>query len=282
MVPVPDLVKSMDRHGIDRVALIARLSPPLELGSMAYKISMSVFKRVIHHEQSPLIGLIRKGYAASVNPTGRVSIMGKKYPIFPQPDNDLTVETCAERPDRFYGWAVVNPRGGADPVGEIERCLRIACMIGVKAHPYWHHYPVSRLTDAAALCESLKKPMLIHLGLGENGDFRLLPEKFPGLKVIYAHAGIPYPNSVCAYARERKNVYVDLSSSAFMNTRAADQALRRAGPDKCLFGSDGPYGHVRDRGFDFGFYQKMLMPLSLSGPELEKVMGGNLLRIIGG
>ena len=187
---------------------------------------------------------------------------------------------CAEYPDRFYGWVVVNPEGEADPIKEIESCMDLPNMIGVKAHPYWYHFPIALLEDTAAWCQKQKKPMIIHLGTGACGDFRLLPEKFPALRVIYCHAGVPYPNQVCEYARERPNVFVDLSSSAFMNPRAIQKAIALAGVDKCLFGSDGPYHHIRNQMFDFGFYKKMVSASNLLSEDLEKIFSKNLLGIL--
>jgi amidohydrolase family protein len=90
------------------------------------------------------------------------------------------------------GWVFVNPKTKA-PVEEAERRFKKRGWIGVKAHPFWHRYPVDALDDVASLCQQLGKPMLVHLGGGfRNGDFRRLPHLFPRLKLIYAHAGIPW------------------------------------------------------------------------------------------
>ena len=109
-------------------------------------------------------------------------------------------------PDRFTGWFFVNPTApGA--LDELSRRLRSRGWFGVKAHPFWHRYPVAALDDAAALCQDLGKPMLVHLGAGaERGDFRRLPDRFPRLKVVYAHAGIPWYRTLWADAARRENV----------------------------------------------------------------------------
>jgi len=139
---------------------------------------------------------------------------------------------------------------------------------------------IAMLENAAAWCQKQGKPMIIHLGTGIYGDFRLLPEKFPALCVIYCHAGVPYPNQVCEYAREKPNVFVDISSSAFMNPRAIRKAIALAGVDKCLFGSDGPYHHIRNQMFDFGFYKKMVSTSGLLPEALEKIFSRNFLGIL--
>ncbi len=280
MVPLKNLLQSMDRHGIDRVALMARLTPPLALSSIFEHVAIPVFQWAIHNERNPFIGLVRRGYASSVRPDGTVSLAGRKYRLYSQPDNDATMKACEEHPDRFYGWIVINPKGGADPISELERCIRANGMIGVKVHPYWYDFPVSMVDDVAAWCEEHGKPMIIHLGTGDRGDFRRLPEKFPGLRIIYCHAGVPYPNPICEYAREKRNVYVDLAGNAFMNPRAALKAVSLAGAQKCLFGTDGPYHHDRGHMFDFGFYKSMINSLNLPDQDQEKVFAQNFLRII--
>ncbi len=281
MMPVENLIQSMDRHGIDRVALMARLTPPLLFGGGSQGLALSLFQWVIHNESNPLIGLVRRGYDRSARKDGTVSLAGRIYRLYPQPDNDATMKACADHPGRFYGWIVINPKGGANPVAEIERCMKGPGMIGVKVHPYWYDIPISMLEDSAALCEREEKPMIIHLGAGDSGDFRLLPERFPGLRVIYCHAGVPYPNPVCSYAGAKQNVFVDLSGSAFINTRAAAKAVRLAGADKCLFGTDGPYQHREGLVFDFNFYKGLIEAIGLPGPDKDKIYSENLIRVIG-
>jgi uncharacterized protein len=280
MVPLANLVKSMDRHGIDRVALIPRMQPPLAESFLLTKVMAPLLKSVIHNEHSPFINIARKGYADVVRPGGTVSLAGKSYQLFPQPDNEPVAKACAEYPSRFHGWAAINPKAGNDPLTEIKRWIKSPGMIGVKAHPYWHDYPVSMLMDAAAFCSENSKPMIVHLGVNAKGDFRLLPEKFPLLRIIYCHAGVPYPNPVCEYAREKKNVFVDLSSSGYVNARAALKAVKIAGADKCLFGSDGPYYHCRENMFDFDFFRKMIGSLGLAQGDQDQIFAQNFQRII--
>jgi predicted TIM-barrel fold metal-dependent hydrolase len=279
MVSLPGLVASMDAAGIGRMALIPILCPPLELSWVAGPL-LPVFRSGIHG-QGFAHRLALFMYRDSVKDNGEVDLLGRRYEVKVQPRNDDVIEALARHPDRFYGWACVNPAGPVDPVAEAERCLKVPGMIGVKAHPFWHDYPVSLLKDTAALCAEKGWPMLVHLGVRENGDFRLLPEAFPRLKIIYAHAGIPYSRDICAWARGRDNVFVDLSSSSYVGLAAARHALTSAGAEKLLFGSDGPYFHARDDRFDFRPFLDMVAALDLSAADNVRVMGRNFLDIIG-
>ena len=281
MVPLPKLLASMDRHGIDRVALIPRLNPPLFMNPVLARIALPFFRRGLHRSQGWFHRAMTAIYQSNVKPDGKVDILGTQYEIFPKPPNEEVIAAVKAHPDRFSGWVFVNPAGPEDPLELIQEYLTLPGMIGVKAHPYWHNYPVRKLAPAAAWCEQHDRPLLVHLGAGENGDFTFLPETFPRLRIIYAHAGIPESAAVCALARERKNVFVDLSSSSYVDLHTARDAVQRAGPGRCLFGTDGPYFHVQDSRFDFGYFRRLLEQLRLPQPDQERVLGKNFLELLG-
>ena len=281
MLPLPDLLASMDRHGIDRVALIPRLNPPLAINPLLENIALPVFRRGLHRSGGWLHRAMTAIYQSNVKADGKVDILGTKYEIFSKPPNEEVLQAVQAHPDRFFGWVFVNPAGPDDPVQVIQNCMTGPAMIGVKAHPYWHNYPVRKLEPTAAWCEQQGKPMLIHLGAGENGDYRFLPDRFPRLKIIYAHAGVPESAAVCALARQNPNLFVDLSSSSYVDLRAARTAVQTAGANKCLFGTDGPYFHVHDRGFDFGHFRRLIEQLRLSPLDQERVLSKNFLELSG-
>lgn len=280
MVSVPGLVASMDEAGIGRSALIAPLCPPIEETPVA-KYGAPILCRLLLGKS----GLLQKGalwfYSSIVKDDHTVDVGTKSLEVYVQPDNDIILKAVESRPDRFLGWVFVNPAGPAEPVEEIERCLRSG-IIGVKAHPYWHKYRVSLLAETAAFCEEKGLPLLIHLGTEDNGDFKILPEKFPRLKTIYAHAGIPYYAPVCEYAREKKNVYVDISNMSYAGLPASAQAIKLAGADKCVFGTDGPYFHDHNDRFDFGPHLAKIEALGLDREKRELVMERNFQEIIAG
>ena len=279
IISLPGLIESMDAAGVERVALIPRLCPPLSL-SFPFAQLTGVFQRLIHREGGPVQRGAVAFYKSMVKGDGTVVLGGKRYSVIPQPPNDEVRKAVTLHPDRFYGRTFVNPAGPTDPVSEIEISLKVPGMIGVKAHPYWHNYPVAKLADAAALASEKGLHFLIHLGPDDHGDFRLLPERFPKLKIIYAHTGIPYAAAVCAYAREKKNVYIDLSATDYVDRKTAALAVGRAGAGKCLFGTDGPYFHTAGGRFDYGPSIQIIRGLGLSREDLERVEKNNFLAII--
>jgi predicted TIM-barrel fold metal-dependent hydrolase len=66
------------------------------------------------------------------------------------------------------------------------------------------------------------------------------------------------------------NVFADTSGVRYFDVLA--DAVRRAGADKVLFGSDGPFLHP-------GVEIAKIHALHLSPPDAALVLGGNILRL---
>jgi predicted TIM-barrel fold metal-dependent hydrolase len=273
--PVERLLAEMRTHRIDRVALMAPVSEPIHLGPLG-RGYWDAMRRGLGGGWPRLGRLL---YRATVRPWGRVAFAGGSFPILDRPDNDAVERAMARHPDRFVGWLLLNPRAPGW-LEEAEQRLGRPGWIGVKAHPFWHRYPVARLDDLAALCQERGKPLMVHLGAGRGrGDFRRLPERFPRLKLVYAHAGIPWYRPLWEYARRRERVFVDLSSP-YLTRVLRHQALHALGPSRCLYGSDGPYGYpAPGGGYDHAAILGQIERAGLATADLEKVLGGNFVAL---
>ena len=178
---VEQLLAQMQVHAIGRVALIAAPCDPLQVGRAG--AAFVRFMRRALEGGAPRLGRIL--YRSTVHRSGRVSFLSPSALIYPEPDNDAVERAFSAHPHKFVGWIFLNP-SAKPPVEEAERRFRNPGWIGVKAHPFWHRYPVAALDDVAALCQERDKPMLVHLGAGAGrGDFRRLPKRFPRLKLVY-------------------------------------------------------------------------------------------------
>ena len=145
-----------------------------------------------------------------------------------------------------------------------------------------YRHPVAMLDNAAAYCAEKSWPMLMHLGADrERGDFRYLPDRHPKLKIIYAHAGLPFFGTLWDYAREKNNVFVDLSPS-LLNTPIKVGALKVLGPGKCLYGSDSPYGYPdADGAHDYPRVLNSILQFPISDGDKKLILGENFKEIIG-
>ena len=271
------MLTCMDEHGIDKAALIATMVEPFYLEGKIKSSASDLLRYLLIRANT--LGQIF--YSTTIDKKGNFVLLGKKFRIYERPDNAPVAEAVEKHPGRFMGWIFVNPTAGGDPIEEIEKWSSRPGMVGVKAHPFWHRYPISSLDGVAAWCKEHGYPLLIHLGCREgSGDYQRLPERYPGLKVLYAHAGIPYFHKLWAYIKDKDGAYIDVSSP-YLNQDLMRKAVDFLGAGKCLYGTDGPYGHQNPGGdYDYGLIKGWVEALPLSDQEFEKVFSTNFQEII--
>jgi predicted TIM-barrel fold metal-dependent hydrolase len=264
------LIDQMDQHSIDRVALIATMLDPFDAGDEGAAGAAQMREALLGNARD--LGLTF--YNSMLTDDGDFSLFGDTYRVYATPDNASVARVMQAHPDRFYGWVFVNP-SAADPIEETDRWTRLPGWIGVKSHPFWHRYAVAALDDVAAYCSEKNWPLLIHLGGDdERGDYRYLPERHPRLRVLYAHAGVPFYREVWDYAKSSDNVFLDLSSPAYVDQSMRLEIINTVGADKCLYGTDGPYDCP-----DHGRILEEIRQLPLSDAEKERILGGNFVEL---
>lgn len=265
------LLKETDREGVERVALMGGLVDPPTLPALLRIMAPRLSQTMLSHWR--WLGLTV--YRATVTAEGEFSALGRTYPIYDLPDNGLVAAAMRAHPDRFWGWVFVNPRA-ADPRPELERCADEPGWIGVKAHPFWHRYPVALLDEVAGYCVERNWPLMVHLGGEREGNNpKTLPERHPRLKIVYAHAGVPFFREVWAVAQERDQVFVDLSNPLYVGEQVRLEAIKALGAERCLYGTDGPYAHASQ--------SRMLQAigcLPLADREKERILGRNFTNLI--
>jgi len=125
------------------------------------------------------------------------------------------------------------------------------------------------------------KPLLIHAGWGSHGDYDVLLQKVPDLKLLLAHAGFPLYSETWNNIKIYKNVYIDLSQTSYLNDRMTREVVDYLGVEKCLFGTDGPYGvHGDDGLFDYSFIKRRIERLFPDKEIQKKLLGENFLELI--
>jgi predicted TIM-barrel fold metal-dependent hydrolase len=267
------LLEEMRRNNIDRVALIPKMQEPVHLSGVV-KMASDLLPRMLM-SSFRFLGLLL--YNSTITADGQISTLGKKYQLYHRPDNEYIDKILQAYPDKFYSWIFVNPKA-ADPMQEIERWYGRPGWIGVKTHPFWHNYPVAMLDEAAAFCAEKNLPLLMHLGSdGESGNYQYLPERHPNLKIIYAHAAVPRYREVWKYAKNKENIFVDLSSSIYTYDKILEGVVEALGPGRCLYGTDGPYANATQRRM-----LDRIMRLPLSDEQREQILGRNFLELING
>ncbi len=280
MFPLERMIRAMDSNEIEKTALIARMCEPFYLDT-EFKKEATGALRLLLSLREPTGNMLYEGTVDSEGNFVLDPLTGETYKIYAQPDNSEIAEVIERYPDRFYGWIFINPAGPKDPMKEIEKYISIPQMIGVKTHPWWHQYPIAKLDEVAKWCEENEYPIQVHLGVREMGDYRHLPEKFPDLKIVYLHAGVPFFSEVWDFADEHSNVFFDLSSPYNDNAIVKD-AVNTLGAKRCLYGTDGPYGYQNQgEDYDFGLIKGWIENLPISTEDKEKILKKNFEGLIG-
>jgi uncharacterized protein len=272
MLTLEKMIEGMDQNGISITALIPPMNETMFEIHSTYQYNLQrLFRFLILNV--PGIGL--KIYDGLVD-DGFLKLYGNRYRIFDSPNNELVAAAIDKYPDRFLGWAAVNPT--IQSVIEVESFLNKPGFIGVKAHPFMHQYSIKALDSIAAVCQAKNIPILIHLS-SETDSYKYLPQHYPDLKIIYAHAGLPFWKELWNYVKDQPNVYVDTSSD-YLTPSIVRMAVETLGYQKVIYGCDGPYGMEKYNEYDYTAKKRWIDLLPISDREKECIFGKNFLELV--
>ncbi len=178
----------------------------------------------------------------------------------PYPNDELAA-ICRTYPDRFVGFAGIDPWKGRAAIQELQRSVRELGLRGAKFHPGRQRFTPNdpRFMPLWEAASALGAIVLFHTGMmaagagrpggrGELLEFTrpihldAVAAAFPSLTIIAAHPGWPWHEELLAIARHKSNVYLDLSG--YLPRYIPDSFLKMATgllQDQTLFGSDYPF-----------------------------------------
>jgi len=274
MLDVPAMLARMAERGIDRVALIPCMNDPLPETPVRL---LALVRRLM---RSPSCHPVARVVAAStIDDRGDLRLSGQHYAIYPRPDNASVAAVLAAHPAHFLGWIFLNPRAAVG-LDELERWRHVPGFIGVKLHPHWHGWPVEDALPIATRCEELGLPILIHLGFARRGDWRVLADACPRLRLIFAHAGMPHYDRMWGAIRDDRRLFLDVSSP-YLDEALVRDAVRAVGPERVLYGTDAPYGfHDAGGGYDYAAIRGWVERLPIAARQIERVLGDNTLALL--
>ncbi len=171
--------------------------------------------------------------------------------------NDTVARVVAQYPDRYIGFAGIDPRRGGAAVAELERCVHDLGLRGVKLWQLHGYYPDDpEFYPFYERVQALGVPVLYHTGKGPPGTYlkytrpvnvSTVATDFPKITFILAHMGNPWVDEAAVVAQNNSNVYLDIAGwqnrvifSPVYLAQALCTAKYRCGIDKVLFGSDWP------------------------------------------
>jgi predicted TIM-barrel fold metal-dependent hydrolase len=171
--------------------------------------------------------------------------------------NDALAKVIRQYPDRYIGFAGIDPRKGQAAIDELDRCVHDLELHGVKLWQLHGYYPDDlEYYHFYERIEQLGVPMFCHTGKGPSGVYlkyarpinvSSVATDFPKITFILGHIGNPWIDEAIAVAQNNDNVYLDLSGwqnrvvkSPIHLTRALCTAKYQCGIEKIVFGSDWP------------------------------------------
>jgi predicted TIM-barrel fold metal-dependent hydrolase len=217
---------------------------------------------------APLGDYLRRAAAAGIDRTVIFAAFSSDY----RAANREVAAIVARRPSRFFGFAFVNPARDAGRIGPMVReAVTQYGFCGIKVHR--HDARITREVCEAARAFSL--PVLYDV-MGEIHPVELLAAEYPDVAFIIPHLGSfsddwPAQIALIDHLVRHPNVFTD--TAGVRRFDVLEQAVRRAGPRKIIFGSDGPWLHP-------GLELAKIRALRLSPEDERLVLGGNMVRLI--
>lgn len=256
VLPTSAQLADMDRAGVGQVVLFPT-TPHIERAKDATLASiqaeMQVLNRLLSGAFSPeqraeqMLGTVSELKKALQDASGRAYGFGPVPFCLSKQDTDAWVETHVVK-NGFKGIGELTP-GSSAQMKALEPVFRAAS--NYPGLPLWVHtfHPVTleSLRILMSLCQS-----------------------FPTVPVIFGHMGGVYWMQVLAFAKEHPSVFLDLSAAYTpLSIRTALVEL----PERCLFGSDTPFG-------DASLCQKMIELVSPSPAVTSLALGENAQRLL--
>ncbi len=195
----------------------------------------------------------------------------------PDEGNGVIANIAKKYPDRFLGFAVINPRWYKESVDEVIKAKEELGMVGLKFHPASCHYRpdlplMDRVTEKAI---EIGFPMLFHCGADEYSNphnLGNLAARFPEAKIIMAHMGEEAWFEAIAIAGKHDNIILDTTGSQNWY-RILNYALDMVGEDRIVFGMDFP-------AYNPGPEISKVRDAEITEAQKKKIMGENAARIL--
>ena len=211
---------------------------------------------------------LRRARAAGISKTVVVSVFHSDY----NKANAELAGIIAKHPGRLIGFAFVHATRDAGRIFRmVEHAVRKWRFRGIKIHGF-DAMPTREVCEAA---RAYRLPIFVDV-ISRPEVIDMLAPQYPDVNFIVAHLG-SYTDDWRAHQQvvyqmaRYPNVYGDTST-----VRRFDyivEAIKRAGPRKLIFGSDGPWIHP-------GVELHKVRLLGLRKDHEALMLGGNILRLM--
>jgi predicted TIM-barrel fold metal-dependent hydrolase len=137
--------------------------------------------------------------------------------------NEVIANIVDKYPEKFIGFAGVDPHKGMDAVRELDRAFRELHLVGLNLAPWLHKLTANdkKFYPLYAKCVEYNIPVILHTSINfspytkmDFGNPMYLDEvamDFPELKIVASHGGWPWVQVLIALAWRHDNIYIELS-----------------------------------------------------------------------
>ena len=225
-------------------------------------------------------------------------------------DQDSVVAAVRRFPERFYGYAMVNPLA-PDAPAQVRAALASGHIRGLCFFPAMQRYSiqderVAALLDLAAahpgavafvhcgvltvgIRRKLGLPSLFDMRFSNPIDLHAVALRYPQVRFVVPHFGAGYFREALMLCDLCPNVWLDTSSSnswtryleAHIDLREVfRRAIEVVGPERLLFGTDSSYF---PRGWNLQIFEAQstaLYELGLKADAARMVFHENLMRLL--
>jgi hypothetical protein len=181
---------------------------------------------------------------------------------------------CQRHPDRFCGYAFVNPLFEQGSLDEIDRCINDYGFIGCKFHTSYNliAYHDPRYDPLFDRVRELRVPVLFHTW-GGGDDIARAAARHPDITMIAGHTGGYDWDRGCIVGTEHPNVYLDPASSC-SERGMIEAAVAAVGAERVIFGTDLTY--ISPEATLYAVYDA-----EISETDKKTILCGNAARLFG-
>lgn len=216
-----------------------------------------------------LVSYLRRCDAAGIQRSVVFSTLTSDY----RDGNAQVAKWVRQYKGRLIGFVFLDARmPRATMEAELRRYILGQGFSGIKIHR--HDAPLSRII--CELAARWRVPVLYDV-MGDVATIELFAREYRQVDFIIPHLGSFSDDwkaqlALIDHLQRHPNVYTDTAGVRRFDLLL--EAVHRAGPEKILFGSDGPWLHP---GVELSKIQAMRLP----SEPFSRIAGGNLLRLIG-
>jgi hypothetical protein len=208
--------------------------------------------------------------------------------------NEYVSAMCENFPDKFIGFASVNPLEPEAP-DILEAAIKTLNLKGLKLHPPLQNFFPNdpKVFPVYARAQALNIPVVFHVGTTPFGAMCRLSQadplliddvavEFPELRIMLTHLGTLWHHSAFMVVEKNPNVFIDTAAYLYEIPQILTQDLiGRIGEDKVIFGTDYPMpfsGQVHD----MKRFVDCIQTLPLEEKTKERIFSLNFERLLYG